>query len=140
MKQFKYFMWSIFLTFLACKPEKTDNRLLGNWYGFDADSSYYELYISDTVIILNHEKLGLAEYVYEKDGDKLVTTTPLFFERVWNLDSLTDSTVVISDTLEVHHFFKMHYEVDYFSSLRDSIEFYRFREAFITRNPRIKDE
>lgn len=140
MKQLKYVVGLFFLILMACKPEKSENRLLGNWYGFDADSSYYELYISDTVIILNHEKLGLAEYVYEKDEDKLVTTTPLFFERVWNLDTLTDSIVVISDTLETHHFFKMIDEIDYFSSLKDSLEFYQFREAFITRNPKSKSD
>ncbi|EOZ92286.1 hypothetical protein A33Q_4379 [Indibacter alkaliphilus LW1] len=114
--------------------------LLGNWFGFDTDSTYYELYIGDTVIVLNHEKLGIAEYVYEKDGNKLITTTPLFFERVWNLDTLTDTTIVISDTLEVHQFRRLDLDIDFFKSSKDSTEYYRFRQDFIARNPKQKPE
>jgi hypothetical protein len=135
-----YVIAALLLGTAACKADKSDNKLLGNWYGFDADSSYYELYIKDTLIILNHEKLGIAEYFYEKDGDKLITTTPLFFERVWSLDTLTDSTVVISDSLGVRKFQRMDIEVDFFKSLNDSMEYYRFRENFVLRNPKFKTE
>ncbi|TVP50582.1 MAG: hypothetical protein EA341_07205 [Mongoliibacter sp.] len=135
-----YVIAALLLGTAACKADKSDNKLLGNWYGFDADSAYYELYIKDTLIILNHEKLGIAEYVYEKDGDKLITTTPLFFERVWSLDTLTDSIVVISDSLGVRKFQRMDIEVDFFKSLNDSTEYYRFRENFVLRNPKFKTD
>ncbi|PRY89182.1 hypothetical protein CLW00_103304 [Mongoliibacter ruber] len=137
-KMKNYILFTLLLIIVSCKPDKPDNKLMGNWYGFDTDSAYYELYIKDTLIILNHENLGLAEYVYELDDNKLITTTPLFFERVWNVDSLTDSTFVISDTLGVHHFQKMHVDVDYFQSMSDSLQYYRFREDFVARNPKLK--
>lgn len=135
-----YILFALLMGFVACKSDRSENKLLGNWYGFDMDSAYYELYIEDTLIILNHEKLGLAEYVYERDENRLITTTPLFFERVWNLDTLTDSTIVISDTLEVHRFQRLQLDIDFFSSIKDSLEYYRFRQDFIARNPKTKTD
>ncbi|MGY6744387.1 MAG: hypothetical protein ACXIUQ_16725 [Cecembia sp.] len=124
----------LFLAFSACKREKQDeNPLAGNWYGFDSDSLYYELYISDTLIILNHETMGIAEYGYERDGDKLITTTPLFFERVWTFEELNDSLFIISDTLEKHHYKKLDITHDFFKSIGDSLALQQFKEEFIAR-------
>lgn len=118
----------------ACKRETPEeNPLSGNWYGFDADSLYYELYISDTMIILNHETMGIAEYVYERDGNRLITTTPLFFERIWTFEELNDSLFIISDTLERHHYKKLDIPHDFFKSVGDSIALQDFKEAFIMR-------
>jgi hypothetical protein len=129
-------LYILFLAFLvvSCKKEKEENLLVGNWYGFDSDSIYYELYISEDLIVLNHENLGLAEYSYEKVGDKLITVTPLFFERVWTFQDLNDSVFVITDTLEKHHYKRLHISHDFFKSIQDSIELQQFKDAFIARH------
>ncbi|MFC0261461.1 hypothetical protein [Fontibacter flavus] len=134
------FILFIIILLASCKPKTEPNLLLGNWYGFDQDSAYYELYISDSLIILNHENMGFAEYSYKKDGTKLITTTPLFFERVWNLDSVNDSIFILSDTLETHHYYRIDTPMDFFGSLKDSMEFAGFKEGFISRNQKHKND
>ncbi|PSL01953.1 hypothetical protein [Cecembia rubra] len=123
----------IFILFVSCKKEESKNELLGNWYGFDSDSMYYELYISDTLIILNHENLGIAEYTYLRDGQRLITTTPLFFERIWDLESLNDSSFTIKDTLETHHYKRLNIPAGFFESMNDSTGFFTFKEGFLER-------
>lgn len=130
----------IFILLASCKPKTEPNRLLGNWYGFDQDSAYYELYITDTLIILNHESMGFTEYTYEKDGTKLTTTTPLFFERIWNLDSVNDSIFILSDTLETNYYYRINTPLDFFGSLKDSMEFVGFKEGFISRYQNHKND
>lgn len=126
----------IFILLVACKKEESKNELIGNWYGFDGDSLYYELYISDTLIILNHENMGLAEYTYERDGQRLITTTPLFFERVWNLETLNDTIFILRDTLETHHYRRLNISPGFFESMNDSIGFFSFKEGFLARTNR----
>lgn len=123
----------LFIAFTSCKKEKEENPLVGNWYGFDTDSLYYELYITDTLIILNHESMGIAEYGYEKDGERLITITPLFFERLWTFEELNDSVFIISDTLERHHYRKLEIPIDFFKSIQDSVEMHYFKEGFVQR-------
>lgn len=128
-------LYILFFTLLvvSCKKKVEENPLLGNWYGFDGDSIYYELYISEEVIVLNHENQGLAEYAYERHDDKLITVTPLFFERVWTFKELNDSVFVITDTLERHHYKRLQIPHDFFKSLSDSTELQEFKEAFVAR-------
>ncbi len=128
----------LFISFTSCKKEKEDNPLVGNWFGFDSDSLYYELYITDTIIILNHESMGIAEYGYEKDGKKLITITPLFFERFWAFEELNDSVFIISDTLERHHYRKLEIPIDFFKSIQDSVEMQNFKEGFAERLSKFK--
>ncbi|RZS95944.1 hypothetical protein [Cecembia calidifontis] len=123
----------IFFLLVSCKKEESSNGLIGNWYGFDPDSLYYELYISDTLIILNHENMGLVEYTYERDGQRLITTTPLFFERVWNLETLNDSIFIIRDTLETHLYRRLDISPGFFESMNDSAGYYSFKEGFMER-------
>ena len=123
----------IFIFLASCKSDKPKNELEGNWYGFDADSSYYELYISDTLIILNHENMGIAEYSFQKEGNRLITTTPLFFERVWTIEDLNDSVFVISDTLETNYYRKIFEPLDFFGSIQDSLKFSNFKGNFSER-------
>ena len=128
----------IFLFMVSCKTDKPKNELEGNWYGFDSDSSYYELYISDTLIILNHENMGIAEYLYHRDGDKLITTTPLFFERVWTLEDLSDSIFILSDTLETHHYHRILEPLNFFESIYDSLDYISFKEKFSERTKKYR--
>ncbi|MFD2200224.1 hypothetical protein [Shivajiella indica] len=123
----------IFLFLGSCKDNKPKNELEGNWYGFDSDSSYYELYISDTLIILNHENMGFAEYIYKRDGNRVITTTPLFFERVWTLKDINDTLFILSDTLETHHYHRLMEPIDFFGSIVDSLEYISFKEKFSER-------
>lgn len=136
---FKLILISIvLLACISCKPSGPSNELIGNWYGFDSDSSYHELYINDSLMILNHEKLGLAEYVYEKEGSRIITTTPLFFERTWKLQEVNDSSFTLSDTSATYRYARLEGEVDFFESAQDSLEFFRFRDGFVTRHQRFK--
>lgn len=128
----------VLLTCIRCKPSGPANELVGNWYGFDSDSSYHELYINDTMMILNHEKLGLAEYYYQKNGNRIITTTPLFFERTWKLEQVNDSSFTLSDTTSIYRYSRLEGEVDFFESAQDSLEFFKFRDGFVTRHQRFK--
>lgn len=136
---FKIIIISIlFIACISCKQSGPANELIGNWYGFDADSSYHELYINDTMMILNHEKLGLAEYIYEKTGNRIITTTPLFFERTWKLNEVNDSSFTLSDTTSTYRYARLDGDVDFFESAQDSLEFFKFRDGFVTRHQRFK--
>jgi len=130
----------LFISITSCKKGiEEENAMVGNWYGFDTDSLYYELYITDTLIILNHESMGIAEYRYQKDGEKLITTTPLFFERIWTFEELNDSVFIISDTLERHHYRKMQIPIDFFNSIGDSVEMQQFKESFLQRTNKFRE-
>jgi hypothetical protein len=133
MKTKLFHLLFVFLFLLSCKPDKPKNELEGNWYGFDSDSLYYELYISDTLIILNHENMGIAEYMYERDGNKLITITPLFFERIWDLDEVSDSFFILSDTLETHRYHRINEPFDFFGSITDSLGYISFKEKYSER-------
>ena len=68
-----------FLTLIGCNNTNTENigstttenLIIGNWYFFNEDSLYNELYIDSINFIMKNILVGLVDYKYEFHDDTL---------------------------------------------------------------------
>lgn len=121
------------LAIFSCGEKEKDNPLLGNWYGFEQDSVYYELYINDTLIVLNHEIIGPIGYDYLIQENILIVSNAAGMERIWQMTEVGEKSFTIKDSLEIITYFKMEIPLDFFSSIQDSITYATFKDGFALR-------
>lgn len=121
------------LVLISCGEKEKDNPLLGNWYGFEQDSTYYELYINDTLIVLNHESIGPIGYDYFVQENILIVSNAAGMERVWQMTAVEKDYFSIRDSLETITYFKIDLPLDFFKSIQDSLSYVEFKEGFSSR-------
>lgn len=121
------------LIIISCGEKKTENPLLGNWYGFEQDSTYYELYINDTLIVLNHENIGPIGYDYLVQDHILIVSNAAGMERIWQMTEVEKEFFTIKDSLETISYFKINVPLDFFKSIQDSLLYAEFKEGFSSR-------
>jgi hypothetical protein len=121
------------LVVFSCGEKEKDNPLLGNWFGFEQDSTYYELYINDTLIVLNHENIGPIGYDYFIEENILIVSNAAGMERIWQMTEVEEKSFTIKDSLETITYFKMEIPLDFFNSIQDSISYAAFKEGFTAR-------
>ncbi|WP_194972831.1 hypothetical protein [Aquiflexum lacus] len=121
------------LVLISCGEKEKDNPLFGNWYGFEQDSTYYELYINDTLIVLNHESIGPIGYDYFVQDNILIVSNAAGMERVWQMTAVEDDYFTLIDSLETITYFKIDLAQDFFKSIQDSLSYVEFQEGFTFR-------
>ncbi len=121
------------LVIISCGERDKNNALLGNWYGFEQDSTYYELYINDTLIVLNHENIGPIGYDYHVQENILIVSNAAGMERIWQITEIEKELFTIKDSLETITYFKIDIPLDFFESIKDSISYVEFKERFSLR-------
>lgn len=121
------------LVLISCGEKEKDNPLMGNWYGFEQDSTYYELYINDTLIVLNHESIGPIGYDYFVQDNILIVSNAAGMERVWQMTAVEDDYFTLIDSLETITYFKIDLAQDFFKSIQDSLSYVEFQEGFTFR-------
>jgi hypothetical protein len=124
-------MATVFLL-LSCNASEKQ-QIQGDWYSFDKDSVYFELYINDTMIVLNQPQIGPVGYDYEVKDDKLIVSNSVGMERIWKLEEITSASMTLSDSLERLQYSRLNLEKSFFNSLGDSASFRVFSENFNTR-------
>ncbi|MCF1752497.1 hypothetical protein [Mariniradius sediminis] len=124
-------MATVFLL-LSCNASEKD-QIQGDWYSFDKDSVYFELYINDTMIVLNQPQIGPVGYDYEVKDDRLIVSNSVGMERIWKLEEITSASMTMSDSLERLQYFRLNVGKSFFNSLVDSASFREFSENFNTR-------
>lgn len=128
-------IWPILLGMIifSCGKKENDNPLLGNWFGFEQDSTYYELYINDTLIVLNHENIGPIGYDYQIQDSILIVSNAAGMERIWQMTKIDQELFSIKDSLESITYYRMNTPIDFFNSIKDSISYAIFKEEFTAR-------
>jgi hypothetical protein len=126
---------AIFLFFFtySCDFNKSKNPMLGNWYGFGEDSTYYELYVNDTLIVLHHKTLGPIGYDYSLEDNMLVVSNEAGIERIWQVNDAIKDTFTLTDSIESIHYQKLELPKDFFQSIRDSLSYREFKKEFLNR-------
>ncbi|WP_373492621.1 hypothetical protein [Aquiflexum sp.] len=127
------------LVVFSCGGKEKESPLFGNWYGFEQDSTYYELYINDTLIVLNHENIGPIGYDYQIHENILIVSNAAGMERIWLLEDLEKEFFTIKDSLETITYFKLEVPLDFFKSIQDSSSYAEFKDGFTSRYVEKKD-
>jgi hypothetical protein len=117
---------------ISCQSSKKEH-IQGNWYSFDKDSSYFELYINDTMIVLNQPEIGPVGYDYKVQGDKLIVSNSVDMERVWQLVDLGSESMTLTDSLERLQYTRLELDRSFFESIADSTSFLEFLELYNDR-------
>lgn len=125
-------MMSIFI-FSSCNFNKNVNPLFGNWYGFEQDSTYYELYVNDTLIVLHHHNIGPIGYDYQIDENHLVVSNEAGMERVWQVLDESKDAFTLRDSLEYIRYIRLDLSEDFFKSIQDSISYQEFKKGYLKR-------
>ncbi|MCL6261635.1 hypothetical protein M3O96_21235 [Aquiflexum sp. TKW24L] len=125
-------MLSVFI-FASCNFNKNKNPMLGNWYGYEEDSTYYELYVNDSLIVLHHQNIGPMGYDYTIDGNLLVVSNEAGMERVWQVLDDTEDTFTLTDSLESIKYTRLSDPMDFFKSIQDSVSYKEFKKGFYSR-------
>ncbi len=128
--------WILVLYFSISLPscvQKEKNPLLGNWYAFEQDSTYYELYVNDTLIVLNHYNIGPVGYDYMVKENMLYISNAAGMERIWKMNEITDSYFIIEDKVESIKYYRLDLPIDFFASIQDSITYAEFKKGFASR-------
>lgn len=107
--------------------------MLGNWYGYEEDSTYYELYVNDSLIVLHHQKIGPVGYDYTIDGNLLVVSNEAGMERVWQILDDTGDAFTLTDSLQSIKYTRLGIPLDFFKSIQDSISYKEFKKEFQNR-------
>lgn len=120
------------ISFFSCN-QKEKNPLLGNWYGFEKDSTYYELYINDTIIVLNNYNTGPIGYEYITKENMLYVSNAAGMERIWKMTEINEDYFVIEDRLESIKYYRLDLPLDFFVSIQDSVTYAEFKIGFTSR-------
>ena len=120
-------------TFSACNFSNTKNRIQGHWYGFEEDSTYYELYVNDSLIVLHHHEIGPIGYDYRVEDNLLVVSNEAGIERIWRISEDNNDSFTLTDSLESIRYNRMEIPKDFFLSIRDSLSYSEFKKEFLKR-------
>ena len=123
---------SIFM-FSSCSFSESKNPMLGNWYGFEEDSTYYELYVNDSLIVLHHHQIGPIGYDYHIEGNLLVVSNEAGMERIWQVSEDNHNTFTLTDSLESIRYKRLELPKDFFLSIKDSLSYSEFKKEFLNR-------
>jgi hypothetical protein len=107
--------------------------MLGNWYGFEEDSTYYELYVNDSLIVLHHHEIGPIGYDYRVEDNLLVVSNEAGIERVWRITDDNNDSFTLSDSLESIRYSRLEIPKDFFLSIKDSLSYSEFKKEFLNR-------
>ena len=107
--------------------------MLGNWYGFEEDSTYYELYVNDSLIVLHHHQIGPIGYDYHIEGNLLVVSNEAGMERIWQVSEDNHNTFTLTDSLESIRYKRLELPKDFFLSIKDSLSYSEFKKEFLNR-------
>jgi hypothetical protein len=129
----RLFTLAIAFILLSCQSSNQE-KIKGDWYSFESDSTYFELYINDTMIVLNNENYGPVGYDYEVKGDKLFVSNSVGMERVWTMEEISSESMKLTDSLESLRYLRLDLGKSFFNSLSDSISFREFLEDYATRS------
>lgn len=121
------------VSLLSC-GQKEKNPLLGNWYAFEQDSTYYELYVNDTLIVLNNDNIGPIGYDYMIKENMLYISNDAGMERIWKMNEISDNYFIIEDRLESIKYYRLDLPIDFFLSIQDSSSYSAFKNAFYSRS------
>lgn len=122
-------MVSVFL-FSSCNFKSNKNPILGNWYGYEEDSTYYELYVNDSLIVLHHEQIGPIGYDYQMQGRLLVVSNGAGIERIWQVLDEGKEAFTLTDSLESIRYTRLDLPSDFFQSIQDSVSYREFKKGF----------
>ncbi len=125
-------MMSIFI-FPSCNFNKNKNPMIGNWYGFEEDSTYYELYVNDSLIVLHHPQIGPIGYDYHIEGNLLVVSNEAGMERIWQVLDDTKDAFTLTDSLESIRYTRLDLPIGFFKSIQDSVAYQEFKKGFLNR-------
>lgn len=120
------------VSLLSC-GQKEKNPLLGNWYAFEPDSTYYELYVNDTLIVLNNDNIGPIGYDYMIKENMLYISNDAGMERIWKMNEISDNYFIIEDRLESIKYYRLDLPIDFFLSIQDSVSYAEFKMGFGSR-------
>jgi hypothetical protein len=120
------------VSLLSCS-QKEKNPLLGNWYAFEQDSTYYELYVNDTLIVLNNDNIGPIGYDYLVKENLLYISNAAGMERIWKMNEISDNYFIIEDSLESIKYYQLDLPLDFFASIQDSVTYAEFKKGFASR-------
>ncbi|SMD41733.1 hypothetical protein SAMN00777080_0263 [Aquiflexum balticum DSM 16537] len=120
------------VSLLSC-GQKEKNPLLGNWYAFEQDSTYYELYVNDTLIVLNNDNIGPIGYDYMIKENMLYISNDAGMERIWKMNEISDNYFIIEDRLESIKYYRLDLPIDFFLSIQDSVSYAEFKMGFGSR-------
>lgn len=120
------------ISLLSC-AKKEKNPLLGNWFAFEQDSTYYELYINDTLIVLHNNDIGAVGYDYLIKENMLYISNAAGMERIWKMNEITEDYFVLEDRLESIKYYRLGLPIDFFASIQDSISYAEFKRGFASR-------
>ncbi|MCH6201942.1 hypothetical protein MMU07_20355 [Aquiflexum sp. LQ15W] len=131
-KRWGFVIAAIFM-FSSCSFTETKNPMLGNWYGFEMDSTYYELYVNDSLIVLHHHQIGPIGYDYHVEGNLLVVSNEAGMERIWQVSEGNYDTFTLTDSLESIRYKRLDLPKDFFLSIKDSLSYSEFKKEFLNR-------
>lgn len=107
--------------------------MIGNWYGFEEDSTYYELYVNDSLIVLHHPQIGPIGYDYHIEGNLLVVSNEAGMERIWQVLDDTKDAFTLTDSLESIRYTRLDLPIGFFKSIQDSVAYQEFKKGFLNR-------
>lgn len=123
----------LIISLQSCNFNKPKNPLLGNWYGFESDSTYYELYINDSLIVLHHHEIGPVGYDYRMENNLLVVSNGAGMERIWQVSEVFKDSFTLTDSLESILYRRLDLPKDFFLSIKDSLSYREFKKEFLNR-------
>jgi hypothetical protein len=123
----------LIFSFPSCNFNQSKNPMIGNWYGFEADSTYYELYVNDTLIVLHNQVLGPIGYDYKLQNNLLVVSNKAGMERTWQILDDGKDAFTLSDSLETIRYTRLEVTEDFFKSVQDSVSYEAFKKGFFQR-------
>jgi hypothetical protein len=131
MKYRKWILLWIATLGLSCGTS-TQKSLDGHWYTRQNDNNYFELYIKENQIIMNHAAYGLEEYSFLKKDSVLYVTNDAF-ERIWVIEALENDHFKIRDNRDTMVFKKLTLGVNFFEVSNDSSSLRQFIDDFKLR-------
>ncbi len=132
----KYIKWVfVFCIALCCSCSTTPNQELGmegNWFTRQQGENYFELYVKENRIVMNHQVYGLMEYSFLKKDSVLYVTNDAF-ERLWVIEALEGDVFKIRDQKDTMEFKRMSLRTDFFEVYEDSAALVQFVDDFNMR-------
>ncbi len=122
------------LILLGCSKKLSSNRVTGNWWSIEVDSTYSELYVNEREWVVNHESYGPIKYEYILTNDSLfILDSRKVRMRNWEVVHNSKSTLVIRSNKEERKLYRLRLSNSYFEVLNDSLAYENFEQEFIRR-------
>jgi hypothetical protein len=133
MRNLKWVILFCILGYFSCSTNSNQELgIEGNWFTRQPGQNYFELYIKENRIVMNHEVYGMMEYSFLRKDSVLYVTNEAF-ERVWVLESLEGDFFKIRDQKDTIEFKRISLGVDFYEVYQDSSSLRQFVDDFNLR-------